>query len=83
MFKYVAVLLLALSPLTFAITKYEQCKGNGKGLRPDWVIIEGCDEAPCDLYEGDILPASTGFIARMYFLSSKVDFLELNFSFTP
>lgn len=65
MFKYIA-LLLALSslPLALTITKYEKCKGNGGGLIPDWVHIDGCPEAPCDFYEGDFLTASTGFAAR-------------------
>lgn len=59
----VAALFLILSPFALAITKYEQCRGNGGGAVPDKLFIRDCEEAPCDFYNGDLMMAVGDFVA--------------------
>lgn len=57
------VFVLFVIPLSLAITKYTECQGNGGGTLPDRMYVRDCDEAPCDIYEGDLMEAEADFIA--------------------
>lgn len=66
MFKFL-ILIALLAPLAYGITKFETCKHNGIGEVPLWVEFEGCEEAPCDIYEGNRVVVTAGAKAPRYF----------------
>ncbi|XP_063695699.1 NPC intracellular cholesterol transporter 2-like [Culicoides brevitarsis] len=71
MFKILFVTLVAL-PAIFAIKDFTKCKGNGGGELPEYVNIQGCDEAPCHFYEGEMLNADAGLTVPHGTKSMKV-----------
>lgn len=60
----VLILIVSLLPLALGITRYESCRIGG--TRPYEIHIDGCDETPCELSEGQYINAYAKVIAGMY-----------------